>query len=160
MRNTSHASKGAPDQRDLFAKPVFASRDRQADADFDLDRFRLRMKTAMAEALRPHDRADIAARMGRMLGSGAMSKGMLDAYCSPGKDADISLVRFKALTRATGAHILWDRAIADEGLTILIRDEARLAEIARLQQEQMAISAELKRLRAQPVILQRGDAAK
>ncbi|MDA4629885.1 hypothetical protein NZA98_01935, partial [Escherichia coli] len=81
-----------------------------------------------------------------------LSKATLDAYTAESKDThDISLVRFKAFVRATDANWLWDTIVSEDGLTMLEGDEARLAEIARLQQEQRAIGAELKTLLAVPV---------
>jgi len=148
--------EASPHQSDLFDEPVFESRSPVPLADLDLDRFRRRIKTAMSKALKPHDRGDVASVMGRMLGSGSMSKAMLDAYTSPAKDHDISLVRFKCLVRATCAPELWDMAVSDDGLLVLAGDEPRLAEIARLQQEQRAIGAQLRKLRASPVDIKRG----
>lgn len=150
MRNAS------PHQSDLFDRPVFETRSPVPDGLLDLDRFRLKIKGAMSKALKPHDRTEIARRVGSMLGSGAMSKAMLDAYTSPAKDQDISLVRFKALVRAADAPALWDAAVSDDGLIVLQGDEARLAEIARLQQVQRQISAKLRTLQALPVAIKRG----
>ncbi len=45
--------------------------------------------------------------------------------------------------------------MSDQGVTLLIGDEARLAEIARLQQEQDRIKAELKTLKSSPVRIRR-----
>ncbi|MCR9122972.1 MAG: hypothetical protein NXH91_11945 [Phyllobacteriaceae bacterium] len=149
MRNAS------PAQADMFAKPVFESR--SPVTDLDLDRFRLRIKGAMSQALKGRDRIAVAARMGRMLGGSAMSKAMLDAYTSPAKQQDISLVRFKALARAAEAPGLWDVAVSDDGLLVLQGDEARLAEIARLQQEQRKLAAKLKALQSLPVNIRRGS---
>lgn len=152
MRNLTH-----PDQSDLFATPVFESR--SPLPAIDVDRFRLRMKSAMAEAIRAsgRDRIAIAASMARYLGVGTFSKAQLDNYTSPAKTGhDITLLRFKALVRATGQFELWDTAVCDDGLTILQGDEARLAEIARLQQEQKALAQQLKVLRAVPVNIKRG----
>ena len=87
-----------------------------------------------------------------------MSKTMLDAYTSEAKTHDISLVRFKAVIRATGAIELWDQAVSDEGLIILQGDEPRLAEIARLQQEQKKIGRQLRTLCSVPVNIKRGGA--
>lgn len=58
--------------------------------------------------------------------------------------------------RATGANWLWDTIVSEDGMTVLEGDEARLAEIARLQQEQRALAAELKVLQAKPVTIKRG----
>lgn len=74
------------------------------------------------------------------------------------KQVDISLPRFKAFVRATGASFgLWDEVVSEDGLLLLQGDEARLAEIARLQQEQREIAAQLKAMRAVPVRIRRGQ---
>jgi hypothetical protein len=144
-------SLSTPDQSDMFNAAVFAPRERREVIDIDL--FRLRLKGAMSAALTScgRDREDVAAEMARMLGAPSLSKTMLDSYTSPAKSHDISLVRFKALARATRAAPLWDAALSDEGLFILSGDEPRLAEIGRLQQEQRAIKARIARLQAAPV---------
>jgi hypothetical protein len=139
----------SPHQNDLFQGAVFASRERSDR--LDVDRFRLKIKQAMSQALNEHDRQVIARDMGLMLGQPSLSKGMLDSYTSPSKAHDISLVRFKALVKTTGANILWDVAVSDDGLLILQGDEPRLAEIARLQQAQREIGVALKRLTSLPV---------
>jgi hypothetical protein len=151
MRHLAH-----PLQSDLFNAPVFAARARAEM--IDADRFRLRLKMAMsASALQcGRSRESIAAEMARMLRQPSLSKGMLDAYTSPAKDHDISLVRFKAFARATQAASLWDVAVSDEGLLILQGDEPRLAEIARLQQAQRELGAEIRRLISVPVAIRRG----
>lgn len=150
------SSKRHPDQLDFFHEPLFPVR---APVDqLDLQRFRARLKREMARAIRecPHDRPTIAARMAQFLGLPGVSKAMLDAYTAESKEThDISLVRFKAFVRATDANWLWDMAVAEEGLTLLEGDEARLAEIAHLQQQQRELAAELKTLRSVPVIIRR-----
>ena len=50
-----------------------------------------------------------------------------------------------------------DTAVSDDGLIVLQGDEARLAEIARLQQVQREASAKLRVLRALPVTIKRGE---
>lgn len=149
--------KSHPDQIDLFAAPVFPVR--APVEQIDIARLRARLKRAMARAIRecPYDRAEVAARMARYLGQASISKVALDAYTAESKEThDISLVRFKAFVRATGAIWLWDELVSDDGLTILQGDEARLAEIGHWQQEQEAIKAKLKALRAVPVKVRRG----
>jgi hypothetical protein len=149
-------SKRHPGQFDLFLKPIFPTR--APAGQIDLQRFRARLKRAMAQAIRecPHDRPTIAARMAQYLGIPAVTKAALDAYTAESKEThDISLVRFKAFVRATGAVWLWDLVVSDDGLTMLEGDEARLAEIARLQQEQRERAAELKALLAVPVNIRR-----
>lgn len=117
-----------------------------------MERFRSRLKRGMSATIRETgmDRDAITQEMARM--GAPISRSMLDAYTSEAKtDHDISVVRFKALIRALDAPALWDLAVSDEGLIILQGDEARLAEIARLQQEQRLLAARLKKLRSVPV---------
>lgn len=134
---------------------------RTAKEKLDLDRFRSKLKREMARAIREcqYDRPTIAARMAQYLRLESISKAALDAYTAESKAThDISLVRFKAFVRATGAVWLWDVIVSDDGLLLLEGDEARLAEIARVQQERKALSAELKLLTATPVNIRRkGD---
>ncbi|MBP0439472.1 hypothetical protein [Tianweitania sediminis] len=149
-------SKLHPDQFDLFSEPHFPVR--SAAKQIDLQRFRSKLKRAMAEAIRqcPYDRPVIAARMAQYLGLPSISKAALDAYTAESKDThDISLTRFKAFVRATGAVWLWDMVVSEDGLTLLEGDEARLAEIALLQQEQRALAQKLSNLRSVPVNVKR-----
>jgi hypothetical protein len=146
-----------PEQLDMFREAVFPIR--VAVTTIDLGRFRARLKRAMARAIRecPYDRAEIALRMARYLGVASISKASLDTYTAESKEGhDISLVRFKAFVRATGAVWLWDELVSDDGLTLLDGDETRLAEIAYLQQEQEAIKAKLRALKSSPVQVRRG----
>lgn len=148
--------KRDPSQLDFFSQPVFPVR--SPVARIDIDRYRSKMKRAMGRAIRecPYDRPTIAARMAQYLGLPSISKAMLDAYTAESKGGhDITLPRFAAFVHATGAMWLWDEAVADQGATMLVGDEARLAEIARLQQEQETIKAELRALRSTPVHIRR-----
>lgn len=145
-----------PDQFDLFGEAVFPTR--APASRIDLARFRSKLKRGMAEAIRrsPHDRQIIAARMAQYLGLPSITKAALDAYTAESKEShNINLPRFKAFVFATGATWLWDMVVAEDGLTMLQGDEARLAEIGRLQQEQKALAAKLKKLRLVPVNLTR-----
>lgn len=145
-----------PAQMDFFMRPLFPSR--TPSTRLDMDRYRAKMKRAMARAIRecPYDRPTIAARMANYLGLPSISKGMIDAYTAESKTGhDITLVRFAAFIHATDALWLWDEAMSDQGVTLLIGDEARLAEIARLQQEQDRIKAEIRNLKASPVRIRR-----
>lgn len=146
MRNLSN-----PNQGDLFAHDVFPVR---APTKIELGRFRSKLKRAMAEAIRlsGKDRHAIAIAMARELGIDGMSKAMLDSYTSEAKEThDISLVRFSAFVRAVGAPWLWDVILESDGFTVLEGEEARLAEIARIDQERKRLTSELRRLRAVPV---------
>ena len=143
-----------PDQKDFFRVPVFESRD---VTPVDFDRFRLRIKGAMSASMTACalDRDAIAGAMAAMPGIGSVSRRMLDNYTGMAKSHDISLVRFKALARVTGDSALWDLAVCDDGLIVLEGDEARLAEIALLQQEQRELTAKLRALQAKPVHVRR-----
>lgn len=148
-----------PAQADFFAEPVFPVR--SPVERIDIERWRSKVKREMARAIRecPYDRPTIAQRMATYLGLASISKASLDAYTAESKEGhDISLARFKAFVRATGAVWLWDVIVSDDGLLLLQGDEARLAEIARLQQEQRAIAAELRQLKATPVHIRRKGA--
>ncbi|MDP9590087.1 UNVERIFIED_ORG: hypothetical protein J2W19_002643 [Shinella zoogloeoides] len=151
-------TKPDPAQADMFSAPVFPSR--QPVERIDIERFRSRLKREMARAIRecPYDRPTIAARMAAYLGLTSISKASLDAYTAESKEGhDISLVRFKAFVRATGAVWLWDVIVSEDGLLLLQGDEARLAEIERLRQEQRAVAKEIRRLTATPVRIRRGE---
>jgi hypothetical protein len=150
MRN--HPS---PHQGDLFSRPVFEAR--IAASSIDYDRFRLRMKAALSLALDGRDRAAVAGELSAQPGLGPVSRAMLDHWCAPSKPHDIPLTKFKALARLTGAAGLWDVAVGEDGLLVLRGDEARLAEIARLEQQKRHLARKLTELRALPVLLQRGE---
>lgn len=141
-------------QLDFFLEPVFPVRD--PAQKLDLDRYRTKLKRAMARAIRecPYDRPTIAARMAQYLGLPSINKATLDAYTAESKDHDITMPRFAALAHATDALWLWDEAASLQGVTMLIGEEAVLAEIAYCRQEQKRISAELKRLTARPIRIQ------
>lgn len=153
-------TKGHPSQFDLFLEPVFPVR--SPVQQIDIARFRSKLKRAMAKAIREcsHDRPTIAARMAQYLGLPTVSKATLDAYTAESKEGhDISLVRFKAFVRATEATWLWDLIVSEDGLTLLDGDEARFAEIARIEQERAHLAAQLKTLKATPVTIKRGKRA-
>ena len=147
-------TKPDPSQLDFFLEPVFPVR--QAASRIDIERYRAKMKRAMARAIRecPHDRPTIAARMAQYLGLPSISKAVLDAYTAESKAShDITLPRFAAFVHATGAVWLWDEAASMQGVTMLVGEEALLAEIAYRQQEQRRMAAELKALLARPIDL-------
>lgn len=147
-----------PDQMDFFSAPVFPVRD--PVASIDVDRYRAKIKRAMSRAIRecPHSRQVIVARMAQYLGLETVSRASLDAYTAESKTGhDVSLIRFTAFVHATGALWLWDEVASIQGVTVLIGDEARLAELARLQQQRRAIEAEIRRQRLRPVEIKRGQ---
>lgn len=149
--------KPDPSQGDLFYEPVYPSR--IADQTVDVTGFRSKLKRAMSQALKEcphHDRGEVAMRMAKALGQDNFSLATLNAYTAESNEThDISLVRFKAFVRATGATWLWDFIVADDGLTMLMGDEARLAEIALVQQEKAVLEDRLRSLKAKPVHIAR-----
>ena len=145
-----------PAQFDFFEEPHFPNRIR--NEAIDVARFRATLKRAMAQAIREcaFDRPTIAARMAQYLRVPSISKAMLDAYTAESKEShDITIPRFKAFVHATGAVWLWDTIVSEDGLLLLQGDEAQLAEIGRLRQEQREIASKLKALQARPVEIKR-----
>ena len=146
-RKPADASQG-----DLFHEPVYPSR--VASTDIDVTGFRSKLKRAMSRALKdcPYSRHEVAMRMAEALGQDGFSKATLDAYTAESKEThDISLYRFKAFVRATGAIWLWDMIVADDGLTMLVGDEARLAEAQLVRQQKKELEDRLRQLEARPV---------
>lgn len=144
--------KTDPSQLDFWHQEIFPVR--VPVPNIDIDRYRAKIKRAMARAIRecPFDRPTIAARMGQYLGVPVISKAALDAYTAESKTGhDVTLIRFAAFVHATNALWLWDEVASVQGVTVLIGDEARLAEIARLRQERQRIEAEIRRKSARPV---------
>lgn len=142
-------------QGDLF-EPIYPSR--MPKTGMDGAALRSKVARAMSEALRecPDDRYAVAMRMAQELGQPSFSKAMLDSYTAESKDAhNISFVKLVAFVRATGCSWLWDFLLKDEGYTVLQGDEARLAEIGRVQQEMKELDQRLKALRAEPVVIGR-----
>ncbi len=125
--------------------------------------FNTKMAAAMSRALdeaRDHglNRADVARAMSDILGT-EVSKGMLDAYTSQSRDTHtISAVRFKAFVRATGCLWLWEVLLDGEGLTLLVGEEAYLAQATLAELRAKALLEEAKALRAKaPIKIKRGD---
>lgn len=148
--------KRDPAQLDFFAEPVFPVR--IAADRIDIARYRSVIKRAMSRAIREcaFDRPTIAARMAQYLGLPNVSRSALDAYTAESNTThDISLIRFTAFVYATGASWLWDEVASVQGVTMLVGDEARLAEIARLHQERREITDQLRTLSARPVVIRR-----
>lgn len=143
-----------PAQLDFWNEAVFPVR--APVSQIDIDRYRAKLKQAMSRAIREsrYDRPTIAARMARYLGLPSISKASLDAYTAESKTGhDITMPRFLALIHATDAHWLWDEAASVQGVTVLIGEEALLAEIALKEQERRKLAAELKLLKARPITI-------
>ena len=109
-------------QKDLFEKPVYATLERVES--IDLERFRSRIKRALSHSIRESGigREQLCHEISQMPGIGTFSRAMLDNYTSESKQHDISLVRFKALSRQLQAPFLWDVVLNDEGVLVLQGD--------------------------------------
>lgn len=147
--------KRSPGQLDFFREPVYPVREQ---TPINIERFRANLKRAMARALResPYERSIVAARMAQILGLPSISKATIDAYTAESKTVDISVPRFKAFVRATGANWLWDEVVKDDGLLLLEGEEAMLAEEARIRQEIKRLNSELRVMLRKPVEVKRG----
>lgn len=147
--------KRSPRQLDFFREPVYPVREQ---TPINIERFRANLKRAMARALResPYERSIVAARMAQILGLPSISKATIDAYTAESKTVDISVPRFKAFVRATGANWLWDEVVKDDGLLLLEGEEAMLAEEARIRQEIKRLNSELRVMLRKPVEVKRG----
>lgn len=117
----------------------------------------LKIKTALGRALKecPRNAYEIAAAMSELLGR-EITADALYAYTAPAKpEHEISLLRFVAFVRVTGATWLWDELVEDDGLIVMVGREAHLAqlglveqEIQRLEEARRALRQDLK---ARPV---------
>ncbi|MCX5512244.1 hypothetical protein C3941_09245 [Kaistia algarum] len=138
------------EQGDLFAAaelfPVRRPVERVRPVDLSL-----RIKTAMGEALKksPKNAFAVAAEISEMTGR-ELTADALYAYTAPTKpEHDISLTRFVAFVRATGANWLWGVLVEDDGLIVLEGREAHLAQLGLLQQEQARITDQIKTLKGE-----------
>lgn len=128
-------ARGDQQTGDLFdvtrAFPVEAPRDMLRA--FDLKR---QISRDMGRALRECGKGAevVAAEMTEILGGeeeDLVTRAQLYAYTSEARTThNISLVRFKAFVRATGAIWLWARLVEDEGLTLLEGEDALHAQAA------------------------------
>jgi hypothetical protein len=106
----------------------------------------LRIKTAMGRALKecPLNAYEIAARMSEMTGR-EITADALYAYTAASKpEHEISLLRFIAFVRATGATWLWDLLVEDDGLIVLADREAHLAQLGLLRQEKQKLDDQIR----------------
>jgi len=134
-----------PAHDDLFTHaelyPVRAPQDSLRPVDLSL-----RVKTAMGRALAecPDSAAVVAARMSELTGR-TITTDALYAYTAPSKpDHDISIVRFIAFVRATGATWLWDLLVHDDGLVVMEGREAHLAQLGLMRQQQRQLGEAIR----------------
>jgi hypothetical protein len=130
--------KRRPDLRQLalFSEPAEVYPARKS-VELEGAAFDVRIRSAMARALTECalSREQVTERMGAILGR-PVSENMLDAYTAESRpDHQVSLVRFWAFTRATGATWLWDELVRDDGLLVVSSEEGRLAELGLIDQQ-------------------------
>lgn len=155
-------------QGDLFARAaavpadaLFPVRERQ-DRPRALD-LSLKIKSALGRALKECGRNayEIAGAMSELTGR-EITVDALYACTAPSKpEHEISLLRFVAFVRVTGATWLWDELVEDDGLVVMQGREAYLAQLGLLQQTRRSVEDQIKalerELKAQPVVVaQRG----
>lgn len=141
---------------DLFdAYPVRRPRDDGAGL-FASDAW---LRHAMSQALKecPLSREEVAASMGRILGDPSMSLHMLNRYTAESaEDHRISVIRFLAFVRATGANWLLDRIAEPLGCIVMEGEEALLAERGRVRQQIESLRAVERELaKAKPTRIMR-----
>lgn len=144
-------SKPHPGQLDMFgAMPVV---DPTAPAALAASPFQT--ARAVSEILKddPRSREVIAAEMSVLLEQ-EVSKAMLDAYASPGReDHNISFDRLKALIAVTGRIDILGRELRSIGVSVVDGNGLMLAEIGHIDREIAAMMARKKLLQtiAKPV---------
>lgn len=117
------------------------------------------LRHAMSQALKecPRSREEVAIEMGRLTGDARMSVAMLNAYTAESHEQHrITLMRFMAFVRATGATWLLDRLAEPLGCIVMEGEEAQLAERGLLRQQIEALQARERELaKARPVRITR-----
>lgn len=134
-------------QGDLFAASTLFPVRRRGETMRSPD-LSLRIKTAMGQALKdcPDNASVVAARMSEMLGR-EISADALYACTAPSKpEHEISLIRFVAFARATGAPWLWDVLVEDEGLIVIAGEDANFAQLGVLRQRRAQLEDMIRTL--------------
>lgn len=143
--------KGDHKTADLFDVaerfPVHAPRDLPRALDL-----KTQIALDMGAAIRESGKSSpaIAALMTELLGDDEVTSAQLYAYTAESRTThNISLYRFVAFVRATGALWLWDKLLAPEGLTVLQGPEALHAQASLAEAEGRRLLDQAKQLRAQ-----------
>lgn len=117
------------------------------------------LRHALSRALKecPSTREEVAAEMGRLTDNPNMSAAMLNNYTAESNQQHhISVIRFMAFVRATGAIWLLDAIAAPLGCTIMEGEEAQLAERGLIRQQIEELQRREKELaRQKPVRIRR-----
>jgi hypothetical protein len=119
----------------------------------------LDMKAALARAMGEavaesgKTRPMIAAIMSELLGDDEVTGSQLYAYTAESRTSHtISIVRWIAFVRATGATWLWEMILAGEGLTVLQGAEALHAQASLAEKRGQELLAQAKQLRREAPI--------
>ena len=117
------------------------------------------LRSAMSTALKecPRSREEVAMEMGRLLGDPKMSVFMLNAYTAESAEAKrITVMRFMAFVRATGANWLLDSLAEPLGCIVMEGEEAVLAERGLIRQQMEGLRARERELtKTRPVKVHR-----
>lgn len=128
---------------DLFDIPQ-PPPDRPGSMDFSREIAGL-MSLALKEC--PYDRADVAARMTRLLGK-EVSLSMLNAYTAESRDThNISLERAVAFDAATEGYTLLRFFAEKRGCTVLVGDSALLAELGEIERMEAELAQQKKAIK-------------
>lgn len=107
------------------------------------------LKRSISLALKESDlsREEVAAKMGVELDDPGFSKGALDTLTAESKeDHQISVVRFVALIKVTGASWLMGIPAREVGLDVHLDEDALFIEIAKIDKEMQGLAAKKKSL--------------
>lgn len=121
----------------------------------DLER---KVASAVSQILREDGRSrfEIAGLVSALMGED-VSKFMLDAYASEARDGhNISLARFLGLVVATQRFDALDAVLRQVGVSAMVGDEIRLAEIGHLEAQKRQLDQRLKSLKSEAQPLTRG----
>lgn len=134
--------------------PVRRPSDRTEPFNFDG-----KLKRAISRALKECDltREMVAARMAEILDQPTFSKFMLDAYTAESRETHkITVERFVALVKVTGATWLLDVLAEPVGCIVMEGEEARLAERGYIRQQMKELQRRERELdKAPPVHIRR-----
>lgn len=110
---------------------------------------RVEVAHVMAEALREHDRYEVAAQMSKLLGTD-ITKNMLDAYCSESREEHHpSFERAIAFDMATGTHALANLMARKLGAKLAVGKDALNSELGKLERQRDEAANKIKALKRQ-----------
>lgn len=117
-----------------------------------------KIASAVSQILRDDGRSrfEIAGQVSALMGED-VSKWMLDGYASEARDGhNISMARFLGLIVATQRFDALDAVLRQVGVSAMVGDEIRLAEIGHLEAQKRQLDQRLKSLKSEAQPLTRG----